>query len=286
MPCTSPSDGREGRDRESIDLYQEQLVKQVRLVNRKTIVVLVSNFPFAINWSQANVPAILHMAHTSQDEGTALAQVLFGDYNPGGRLVETWPKSLDQLPPMMDYDIRHGCTCMYFKGEPRYPFGFGLSYATFKLANLRTGQRQVGRNGEIAVKVDVTNTGSRGGDEVVQIYARHLGSKVVRPRQQLVGFRRVTLQPNETKTVEISVPASRLSYWDTQLQAFQVETGPVGLMAGDSSANLPLNATVNIRQLIAAGSQLNLVDLKYAGVVARRFFRQVDCHSFRTARPG
>jgi beta-glucosidase len=248
LPCTSPSDGREGRDRESIDLYQEQLVKQVRLVNPKTIVVLVSSFPFAINWSQANVPAILHMAHSSQDEGTALAQVLFGDYNPGGRLVETWPKSLDQLPPMMDYDIRHGRTYMYFKGEPLYPFGFGLSYTTFKLANLRTGQRQVGRNGEIAVKVDVTNTGSRGGDEVVQIYARHLGSKVVRPRQQLVGFRRVTLQPNETKTVEISVPASRLAYWDTKLQDFQVETEPVSLMAGDSSASLPLNATVNIRQ--------------------------------------
>ena len=149
---------------------------------------------------------------------------------------------------MMDYNIRHGRTYMYFKGEPLYPFGFGLSYTTFKLANLRTGQRQVGRNGEIAVKVDVTNTGSRGGDEVVQIYARHLGSKVTRPRQQLVGFRRVTLQPNETKTVEISVPASRLAYWDTKLQDFQVETEPVSLMAGDSSANLPLNATVNIRQ--------------------------------------
>ena len=79
------------------------------------------------------------MAHSSQDEGTALAQVLFGDYNPGGRLVETWPKSLDQLPPMMDYNIRHGRTYMYFKGEPLYPFGFGLSYTTFKLANLRTG---------------------------------------------------------------------------------------------------------------------------------------------------
>jgi beta-glucosidase len=83
---------------------------------------------------------------------------------------------------------------------------------------------------------------------VVQIYARHLGSKVVRPKQQLVGFRRVTLQPNETRTVEISVPASRLAYWDTKLQDFQVETEPVSLMAGDSSANLPLNATVNIRQ--------------------------------------
>jgi beta-glucosidase len=247
FPCTAPSDGREGRDRESIQLYQEQLVKQVYLANPKTVVILVSSFPFAINWSQANVPAILHMAHSSQDEGTALAKVLFGAYNPGGRLVETWPKSLDQLPPMMDYNIRHGRTYMYFKEEPLYPFGFGLSYTTFKLANLKATARQVARDGAITLKVDVANTGSRAGDEVVQIYAKHPGSKVERPRQQLVGFQRVALQPNETRTVEISVPASRLAYWDTKLQAFQVEAEPVSLMAGDSSANLALNTTVNIR---------------------------------------
>ncbi len=137
LACTVPSDGREGRDREIIDLAQEQLVKQVYAVNPKTVVILVSSFPFAINWSQAHVPAILHMAHSSQDEGTALAEVLFGDYNPGGHLVETWPKSLDQLPPMMDYNIRDGRTYMYFKGEPLYPFGYGLSYTTFKYSNLR-----------------------------------------------------------------------------------------------------------------------------------------------------
>jgi beta-glucosidase len=132
LPCTNPSDGREGRDRESITTSEEQLVKQVYEVNKRTVVILVSSFPLAINWTQENVPAILHVAHSSQDEGTALAQVLFGDYNPGGHLVETWPKSLDQLPPMMDYNIRDGKTYMYFKGEPLYPFGFGLSYTTFK----------------------------------------------------------------------------------------------------------------------------------------------------------
>ena len=94
--------------------------------------MLISSFPYDINWTEANVPAILHMAHSSQDEGTALAKVLFGDYNPGGHLVETWPKSADQLPPSMDYNIRDGYTYMYFKGEPLYPFGFGLSYTTFK----------------------------------------------------------------------------------------------------------------------------------------------------------
>ena len=247
FPCTVPSEGREGRDRETIQLYQEQLVKQVRAVNPKTIVVLVSSFPFAINWSQENVPAILQLAHSSQDEGTAIAQVLFGGYNPAGRLSTTWPKSLDQLPPMMDYNIRHGRTYMYFKGEPLYPFGFGLSYTTFKLANLKTSAARIGKTDTLTVKVDVTNTGSRAGDEVVQLYAKHVGSKVERPRQQLVGFKRVTVQPNETRTVELTVPASRLAYWDTKAQAFQVEAESVNFLAGESSANLPLNATVEVR---------------------------------------
>jgi beta-glucosidase len=247
LPCTVPSDGREGRDRETIDLYQEQLIKQVYTANPKTVVILVSSFPFAINWTQANIPAILHVTHASQDEGTALAKVLFGAYTPGGHLVETWPKSLDQLPPMMDYNIRNGRTYMYFKGEPLYPFGFGLSYTTFKLTNLRTSSRQVAKDGTVKISVDVTNTGSRTGDEVVQLYVKHLGSKVERPREQLAGFQRVTVQPNETKTVEIALPASRLAYWDVKLQAFRVETGPVSLMVGDSSANIALSATVRVQ---------------------------------------
>ena len=247
LPCTVPSDGREGRDRESIELYQEQLIKQVYAVNPKTVVILVSSFPFAINWTQANIPAILHMAHSSQDEGTALAKVLFGEYTPGGHLVETWPKSVDQLPPMMDYNIRDGRTYMYFKGEPLYPFGFGLSYTTFKFSNLRTSSHQVAKDGTVNVSVDVTNTGSRAGDEVVQLYVKHLGSKVERPREQLAGFRRVAVEPHETKTVEIALPASRLAYWDGKLQALQVETEPVSFMIGDSSAGIALSATVEIQ---------------------------------------
>jgi beta-glucosidase len=187
------------------------------------------------------------MTHSSQDEGTALAKVLFGDYNPGGRLVVTWPKSLDQLPPMMDYNIRDGRTYMYFKGDPLYPFGFGLSYATFKLSNLRTSSRQVAKDGTVNIEVDVTNTGIRTGDEVVQLYVKYPGSKVERPREQLAGFRRVTVQANETKTVAIALPASRLAYWDVKLQAFRVETGPVSLMIGNSSANIPLTATVQVQ---------------------------------------
>jgi beta-glucosidase len=246
LPCASPSDGREGRDRESITLGQEQLVKQVYAVNKKTVVILVSSFPFAINWSEEHVPAILHMAHASQDEGMALAKVLFGEYNPGGHLTTTWPKSLEQLPAMMDYNIRDGRTYMYFKGEPLYPFGYGLSYTTFKLANLKTSSAKVAKDGSVTVSVDVTNTGDRAGDDVVQLYVKHLQSKVERPREQLKGFARVSVAPNETKTVEIPLKASELAYWDEKTGAFKVEAEPVSLMIGNSASDLQLSTTVHV----------------------------------------
>jgi beta-glucosidase len=247
LPCTVPSDGREGRDRQSIDLGQEQLVRQVFAVNPKTVVILVSSFPFALNWSEEHVPAILHMTHASQDEGTALGKVLFGDYNPGGHLVETWPKSVDQLPPSMDYNIRDGYTYMYFRGEPLYPFGFGLSYTTFRLSNLKTSSPDLAKDGTVTVSVDVTNTGNRAGDEVVQLYVKYPRSKVERPQEELEGFQRVTIDAGQTKTVQIPLPASRLAYWDTKAGAFRVETEPVSLRVGDSSANLPLSGTVRVQ---------------------------------------
>ena len=247
LPCTVPSDGREGRDREVITLAQEQLIKQVYAVNPKTVVILVSSFPFAINWTQSNVPAILHIAHSSQDEGTALASVLFGDYNPGGRLVTTWPKSIDQLPPMMDYDIRHGRTYMYFKGDPLYSFGYGLSYTSFRYANLKASSAEVASDGAITVSVDVTNTGSLTGDEVVQLYVKHLKSKVERPVEELKGFQRVSLRPNETKTVQIPLKASTLAFWDEKQGQFEVEAEPVKLMIGSSSKDIKLATTVNVR---------------------------------------
>jgi beta-glucosidase len=247
LPCTVQSDGREGRDRESIDLAQEQIVKQVFIKNPKTVVMLISSFPFAINWSVANVPAILTMAHASQDEGTALAKVLFGEYNPGGHLVATWPKSVDQLPPSMDYNIRDGYTYMYFKDEPLFPFGYGLSYTTFKYSNLRTSSQELAKDGTVTVSVDVTNTGSRAGDAVVQMYLKHLGSKVVRPREELEGFKRVMIQPGETKRVEIPLKASSLAWWDEKLPGFRVEGEPVRVMVGNSSSDIEESTTVRVQ---------------------------------------
>jgi len=250
-PCADPGDGREGRDRETLALAQEGLVKQVLAANPRTVMVLVSSFPFTINWSKEHVPAIVQMAHSSQDQGTALARVLFGDYNPGGKLVATWPAAESQLPPMMDYDIRHGRTYMYFKGQPLFPFGHGLSYTTFKYAKLRTSAPALAADGSVdaqfAVSVDVTNTGQAAGDSVVELYASWPKSAVERPRQALIGFQRVNLKPGETRTVRIPVAAQRLAYWNTQAGRFDVEPVPVKLMVGESSADIRLTATLPVR---------------------------------------
>jgi len=241
LPCTVPSDGREGRDRATMTLYEEQIVKQVMIKNPHTVLMLIASFPFTINWSEEHVPAILTMAQASQDEGTALAKVLFGDYDPGGHLVRTWPKSMGQLPPRMDYNIRDGYTYMYFKGQPLYPFGFGLSYTTFKFANLRTSTPTLSADETMTVSVDVTNTGDRAGDEVVQLYVSWPEPQVVRPREELEGFQRLALNPGQTKTVTIPLKASQLAFWDVGTHAFRVLQEPVKLMVGDSSANIALS---------------------------------------------
>jgi len=251
LACTVPSDGREGRDRESLTLAQEQLVKQSFAANPKTIVILVSSFPYAINWSQEHAPAILHITHASQDEGTALAKVLFGDFNPGGHLTTTWPKSIDQLPPMMDYNIRDGRTYMYSKADPLYPFGFGLSYSTFTFANLKTSAPTLAATldpaSTVTISVDITNTSSRPGDEVVQLYVKHPKSKIERPMEELKGFQRVTLQPNETKTVQIPLAAKTLAYYDTKSSTLKVEPEPLTLLVGDSSKDIKLTSNITVK---------------------------------------
>ncbi|HEV8430161.1 MAG TPA: glycoside hydrolase family 3 C-terminal domain-containing protein [Pyrinomonadaceae bacterium] len=242
-----PSEGREAVDRQSITLEQEELIKAVFEANPKTIVVLKSSFPYAINWTQQNVPAILHLALNSQEEGRALATVLFGDYNPAGRLVQTWPASLEQLPPMMDYDIRHGRTYMYFRDTPLYPFGYGLSYTSFAYRDLKTSAPALSANGSIDVSVVVKNTGQRAGDEVVQLYVRHLNSSVSRPLKELKDFARVRLAPQEQKTVKLSVPASRIAYWNSESDRWVVEKDRIEIAVGGSSTDARLKKTIQVR---------------------------------------
>jgi beta-glucosidase len=244
--CSTASDGREAVDRKTIILEQEELIQTVYGANPNTIVVLISNFPFAIDWTQRNVPAIVHLAHASQEQGNALADVLFGAYNPGGKLVETWPKSTDTLPPMMDYNIRNGRTYMYSKTQELYTFGYGLSYVTFEYSNLRLSSPSVPSNGTITVSVDIHNSGKVVGDEVVQLYVRHVNSVVERPIQQLRGFKRITLAPNETKTVAIPLTAASLAYWSEKRHNFVVEKDRVTVMVGSSSKDIRLHKTIAV----------------------------------------
>ena len=246
--CPVPSDGREDVDRKTIYLEQEDLIKEVYRINPKSVVVLIANFPYAITWTQHNMPAIIQLTHNSQEEGTAIADVLFGDYNPGGRLTQTWPRSMDQLPPMMDYNIGDGRTYMYFKGDPLYPFGYGLSYTTFKYSNFKLNSKVIKPDGEVIITFDITNTGKRTGDDVAQLYIQHLHSIVVRPKKELKAFERITLQPGERKTVQLKFKATDLKYWDENLHRYVLENDQVKLMLGTSSDNIKFQDIAKITE--------------------------------------
>jgi beta-glucosidase len=148
---------------------------------------------------------------------------------------------------MMDYDIRKGRTYMYFKGQPLYPFGFGLSYTAFEYSNLRLSADSVTASGELIASVDVKNTGTRAGDEVVQLYVKHVNSAVERPVKELRGFQRITLQPNETRAVRLTVKGADLTYWDASRHSFVVVPGNVSIMLGASSADVRLEKTIEVR---------------------------------------
>jgi beta-glucosidase len=244
--CPVPSNGKESVDRKTISLEMEDLVKQVYAANPHTVEVLRSSFPYAIVWSQQNVPAIVHITHNSQEEGHGLADVLFGDYSPAGRLNQTWPTGDAQLPPLMDYNIRHGRTYMYSKEKPLYAFGYGLSYTTFAYQGLTLSTPHVNADGSVQVTVKVKNTGRRASDEVVQMYVQHLDSKVERPQIELEGFQRVHVAPGAVQSVSLSLKPRDLAYWDESAHEWRVEKEPVRILAGGSSDNLPVQATVQI----------------------------------------
>jgi len=242
-----PSYGREGVDRQSIALEDEELIRKVRAANPRTVVVLLASFPYAIGWTAEHVPAIVHATHSSQELGSALADVIFGSYNPGGRLVTTWPRSMSDLPPMMDYDVRHGRTYQYFTGKPLFPFGYGLSYTTFAYSALTVSAETLPPEGVVAVHFDLKNTGSRDGDEVVQLYVKHVGSRVPRPLLELKGFRRVHLAAGASTPVEIPLRAADLGYWDQEKKSFVVEPGTLEIRVGSSSADLRLMKTIKLQ---------------------------------------
>lgn len=234
---------RETADRPDIDLpaRQSELVKAVRAVNPRTVLVVESSYPYALDW--ADVPASLWLSHGGQETGNGLADVLCGDVSPSGRLTQTWLGSsaeLQAIGGIGEYDIiETGRTYLYQCSQPLYAFGHGLSYTTFSYANARW-------SGGIAA-VEVTNTGDRTAAEVVQFYVRRVSPSTVRyPTKRLVGFERIELRPNETAEVNIGLDHDRLAHWDVRQHRFVVETGTYELRAGGSSADLPVAATAHI----------------------------------------
>ena len=190
--CSEPTEGKEAVDRKAIHLPDEEWIRRVFAANPRTILVLVSSFPYAIVWSKEHLPAILWSSHAGQELGDAVADTLFGDSAPAGRLTQTWYRSLEGLPPITDYDIIRGKrTYLYFDGEPLFPFGHGLTYAPFRYANLKLGAERIGAAGTVSVSCDVTNAGSRASDEVVQLYAHARASRVIRPIKELKAFERI-----------------------------------------------------------------------------------------------
>ncbi|MBO9582764.1 MAG: glycoside hydrolase family 3 C-terminal domain-containing protein [Flavobacterium sp.] len=242
--CPVPSEGKEAVDRQSLTLEQEDLIKVVYQANPKTVVALISSFPYAINWTQENVPAIVHMAQNSQETGTALADVLFGDYNPAGRLTQTWVKDIADLPELLDYNIRNGRTYMYSKKKPLYAFGHGLSYTTFKYNSVELSSETISKNEELKVTVSITNTGNKDGDEVIQLYVKQLESKVERPEKELKAFKRVFFKAGETKNVDLVLKAKDLEYWNTAKQTFELEKNTIEIQLGSASDNILLKKKI------------------------------------------
>jgi beta-glucosidase len=205
---------------------------------------LLRGRPNSINYIAEHVPAILEGWYLGQEGGTAVADVLFGNYNPGGKLPISVPRSVGQLP---DYYYQKPSAKRGYLGsttEPLFPFGWGLSYTTFKYSNLRVASDTIGPEGQTKVSVDLTNTGSIRGDEVAQLYIHQKISSVTRPIKELRGFHRISLRPGETKTIEFTLGPKDLSYLNREMQRV-VEPGTFELMAGGNSVDL-ITTSLNV----------------------------------------
>ena len=234
-------------DRDDLNLLgrQDELVKQLLATGKPVVVVLIHGRPNSINYIAANAPAILEGWYLGQEGGTALADVLFGDYNPAGRLPITVPRSVGQLPDFYNSKPTAKRGYLFADKSPLFPFGFGLSYTTFHYANLRVAPAAIGTSGSVTVQVEVTNTGKRAGDEVVQLYVRDEVSSVTRPVKELRGFERTSLQPGETRTVSFTLGPKGLQFYNRQMKRV-VEPGKFKVMVGPNSAELQ-SATFEVK---------------------------------------
>ncbi|MCH5241099.1 MAG: glycoside hydrolase family 3 C-terminal domain-containing protein [Muribaculaceae bacterium] len=249
--CPVPSDGREAVDRRSLNLPNEDMIKQIYKSNPNTVLVLQSSFPYTINWSDENLPAILHFTHSSQETGNGLVDVITGKVNPSGHLTQTWVKDITDLPDMMDYDITNGRTYMYFEGNPLYPFGYGLSYSDFGYESAVIDKNSVkvdNLDESLCINVTLANNSDIEGDEVIQVYASYPESlDSLRPKKQLRAFKKVKVPAGEKITVPVEVKVKDLTKWDETSHQWVLEKGKVDFHIGRSSADLPLMVSTNIK---------------------------------------
>jgi beta-glucosidase len=207
--------GFRGGDRTEITLpkAQEDLLKAVHATGKPVVVVLLNGSALAVNWANDRVAAIVEAWYPGEEGGTAVADVLFGDYNPGGRLPVTFYKSASQLPPFEDYRMA-GRTYRHFRGEPLYPFGFGLSYSRFKYDNLKLSANTIKAGEKVTISVDVQNTGLRAGDEVAQLYVTDVAASVPTPIRSLAGIKRIFLKPGERQNLTFTINPEQMSVID------------------------------------------------------------------------
>ena len=237
----------EGFDRTDLNLpgNQEQLLEAVVAAGKPVVVVLENGRPLTIGWAKEHVPAILEVWYPGEFGGRAIAETLFGDNNPAGRLTITFPRSVGQLPDFYNFDPSRTHKYVDDDGAPLFPFGFGLSYTSFRYDHLAVQTPSPGSNGDILVTVDVTNDGDRPGEEVAQLYARQEVGSVETPDRSLKGFSRIVLNPRETKNVIFRIPQGQIAVWDTE-NKWAVEAGQYTVWVGGSSqASLTTKFVIN-----------------------------------------
>ena len=238
----------EAASRSSLDLpgRQTDLIKAVQATGKPTVVVLVNGRPLTIGWIVDSVPAVLESWMGGSQSGNAIADILFGDVNPGGKLPVTFPRTVGQVPIYYNHmntgrppeaENRYTSKYLDVPWTPLFPFGYGLSYTTFRFSNLQLSAPRIRVNEKLMVSVDVENTGQRAGDEVVQLYIRDPVASMTRPVKELKGFQRVTLQPGETRRVEFALTRDHLAFWNREMR-FVVEPGEFRVMVGANSRDL------------------------------------------------
>lgn len=240
----------EESDAESLDWpgRQRELMQKVMAVNPNVVLVLVNGFQITMDWEVENIPAIIETWYAGQAQGSAIADVLFGDYNPGGKLPVTWYLSEDDLPHIGDYDITKGRTYWFFDKPVIYPFGYGLSYTSFDIENLElsTSSLTMSQDIDFSARVTIQNTGDVAGDEVAQLYIMDIESEVIQPKKRLKRFKRVSLKPGESKTLTFNLSQEDFQYWKETDKDWGIEPGEFEIQLGVSSEDIKLRSTIKL----------------------------------------